>query len=192
MCIRDSLEAELLNLQANPNRMALGTVIEASLDKGRGYVTKLLVQNGSLHVGDAILAGEHFGRVKAMFNEWGKKIEVADPSSPVLVLGMAGAPQAGEKFKVFEDESIAKELALKRSQINRELATRTNKRISLDEIGRRLALGTFKELKVIVKGDVDGSIEALTDSLVKLSIEKIQVSVIHKAVGGIDVYKRQV
>lgn len=179
------LEAELLNLQANPNRMALGTVIEASLDKGRGYVTKLLVQNGSLHVGDAILAGEHFGRVKAMFNEWGKKIEVADPSSPVLVLGMAGAPQAGEKFKVFEDESIAKELALKRSQINRELATRTNKRISLDEIGRRLALGTFKELKVIVKGDVDGSIEALTDSLVKLSIEKIQVSVIHKAVGGI-------
>ena len=179
------LEAELLNLQANPNRMALGTVIEASLDKGRGYVTKLLVQNGSLHVGDAILAGEHFGRVKAMFNEWGKKIEVVDPSSPVLVLGMAGAPQAGEKFKVFEDESIAKELALKRSQINRELATRTNKRISLDEIGRRLALGTFKELKVIVKGDVDGSIEALTDSLVKLSIEKIQVSVIHKAVGGI-------
>jgi translation initiation factor IF-2 len=179
------LEAELLNLKANPNRHAVGTVIEASLDKGRGYVTKLLVQNGSLRVGDAILAGEHFGRVKAMFNEWGHKITVADPSSPVLILGMAGAPQAGEKFKVYEDESTAKDLGLKRAQINRELATRTNKRISLDEIGRRLALGTFKELKVIVKGDVDGSIEALSDSLIKLSIEKIQVSVIHKAVGGI-------
>jgi translation initiation factor IF-2 len=179
------LEAELLNLKANPNRMATGTVIEASLDKGRGYVTKLLVQNGSLNVGDALLAGEHFGRVKAMFNEWGQKITVADPSSPVLILGMSGAPQAGEKFKVYEDESVAKDLGLKRAQINRELATRTNKRISLDEIGRRLALGTFKELKVIVKGDVDGSIEALADSLIKLSIEKIQVSVIHKAVGGI-------
>ncbi|MEP7268213.1 MAG: translation initiation factor IF-2, partial [Saprospiraceae bacterium] len=179
------LEAEILNLKANPNRKAMGTVIEASLDKGRGYVTKLLVQNGSLSVGDSLLAGEHFGRVKAMFNEWGKKIDVADPSSPVLILGMAGAPQAGEKFKVYEDESIAKDLGIKRAQINRELATRTNKRISLDEIGRRLALGTFKELKIIIKGDVDGSIEALADSLIKLSIEKIQVSVIHKAVGGI-------
>lgn len=179
------LEAELLNLKANPNRLASGTVIEASLDKGRGYVTKLLVQNGSLKVGDAVLAGEHYGRVKAMFNEWGKKIDLADPSSPVLILGMSGAPQAGEKFKVYEEESVAKDLGLKRAQINRELATRTNKRISLDEIGRRLALGTFKELKVIVKGDVDGSIEALADSLIKLSIEKIQVSVIHKAVGGI-------
>ncbi|MBP9747026.1 MAG: translation initiation factor IF-2, partial [Saprospiraceae bacterium] len=179
------LEAEILQLTANPKRMASGTVIEASLDKGRGYVTKLLVQNGSLNVGDAILAGEHFGRVKAMFNEWGQKITIADPSSPVLILGMSGAPQAGEKFKVFEDESIAKDLGLKRAQINRELATRTNKRISLDEIGRRLALGTFKELKIIIKGDVDGSIEALADSLIKLSIEKIQVSVIHKAVGGI-------
>lgn len=179
------LEAEILNLKANPDRLASGTVIEASLDKGRGYVTKLLVQNGSLRVGDAILAGEHFGRVKAMFNEWGAKITITDPSSPVLILGMSGAPQAGEKFKAYQEESIAKELGLKRAQINRELATRTNKRISLDEIGRRLALGTFKELKVIVKGDVDGSIEALADSLIKLSIEKIQVSVIHKAVGGI-------
>ncbi len=179
------LEAEVLDLKANPDRPAVGTVIEASLDKGRGYVTKLLVQNGSLHVGDAILAGEHYGRVKAMFNEWGQKTTVADPSSPVLILGMAGAPQAGEKFKVYEDESIAKDLGLKRAQINRELSTRTNKRISLDEIGRRLALGNFKELKIIVKGDVDGSIEALSDSLIKLSIEKIQVSVIHKAVGGI-------
>ena len=165
--------------------MATGTVIEASLDKGRGYVTKLLVQNGSLKVGDPLLAGEHFGRVKAMFNEFGKKIDAADPSSPVLILGMAGAPQAGEKFKVYADESEAKDLGLRRAQINRELATRTNKRISLDEIGRRLALGTFKELKIIVKGDVDGSVEALSDSLIKLSIEKIQVSVIHKAVGGI-------
>ncbi len=179
------LEAEILNLKANPDRLASGTVIEASLDKGRGYVTKLLVQNGSLRVGDAILAGEHFGRVKAMFNEWGVKITITDPSSPVLILGMSGAPQAGEKFRAYQEESIAKELGLKRAQINRELATRTNKRISLDEIGRRLALGTFKELKVIVKGDVDGSIEALADSLIKLSIEKIQVSVIHKAVGGI-------
>lgn len=179
------LEAELLDLKANPDRLAQGTVIEASLDKGRGYVTKLLVQNGSLSVGDAILAGEHFGRVKAMFNEWGQKVQTVDPSSPVLILGMTGAPQAGEKFKVYEDESTAKDLGLKRAQINRELATRTNKRISLDEIGRRLALGTFKELKVIVKGDVDGSVEALSDSLIKLSIEKIQVSVIHKAVGGI-------
>ncbi len=179
------LEAEVLDLKANPERLATGVVIEASLDKGRGYVTKLLVQNGTLHVGDALLAGEHFGRVKAMFNEWGQKTASADPSSPVLVLGMAGAPQAGEKFKVYEDEAEAKELGLRRAQINRELATRTNKRISLDEIGRRLALGTFKELKVIVKGDVDGSVEALSDSLIKLSIEKIQVSVIHKAVGGI-------
>ncbi|MDZ4710227.1 MAG: translation initiation factor IF-2 [Saprospiraceae bacterium] len=179
------LEAEVLDLKANPNRMATGTVIEASLDKGRGYVTKLLVQNGSLKVGDPLLAGEHFGRVKAMFNEFGKKIDAADPSSPVLILGMAGAPQAGEKFKVYADESEAKDLGLRRAQINRELATRTNKRISLDEIGRRLALGTFKELKIIVKGDVDGSVEALSDSLIKLSIEKIQVSVIHKAVGGI-------
>jgi len=179
------LEAEVLDLKANPNKMATGTVIEASLDKGRGYVTKLLVQNGSLKVGDPLLAGEHFGRVKAMFNEFGKKIDTADPSSPVLILGMAGAPQAGEKFKVYEDESEAKDLGLRRAQINRELATRTNKRISLDEIGRRLALGTFKELKIIVKGDVDGSVEALSDSLIKLSIEKIQVSVIHKAVGGI-------
>lgn len=179
------LEAEVLNLKANPNKPALGTVIEASLDKGRGYVAKLLVQSGTLNNGDILLAGEHAGRVKAMFNEKGKKLKEAGPSTPVLVLGLQGAPTAGEKFKVMEDEAEARLLAGKRSQINREQATRASKRISLDEVGRRLALGNFKELKLIVKGDVDGSVEALSDSLIKLSVESIKVSVIHKAVGQI-------
>lgn len=179
------LEAELLELQANAGRAALGTVIEASLDKGRGYVTKILVQNGNLSIGDPVVAGEHSGKVKAMFNERGKKTKYAGPSTPVLILGLSGAPQAGEKFKVMESEQEARQLASKRAQITREQANRASKRISLDEIGRRLALGNFKELNLIVKGDVDGSIEALADSLIKLSIEKVQVNVIHKAVGQI-------
>ncbi|MCB0658614.1 MAG: translation initiation factor IF-2 [Saprospiraceae bacterium] len=179
------LEAELQDLKANPDRMASGTVIEASLDKGRGYVTKCLVQNGTLNIGDIFLAGEFSGRVKAMFNERGKRVKDAGPSTPVLVLGLSGAPQAGEKFKVMDDEQEARSLASKRSQIIREQTERASKRISLDEIGRRLALGTFKELNLIVKGDVDGSVEALSDSLIKLSIETVQVNVIHKAVGQI-------
>jgi len=179
------LEAEVLDLKANPSRQALGTVVEASLDKGRGYVTKLLVQNGTLKIGDSIVAGGHSGKVKAMFNEKGKKVKVAGPSTPVLILGLSGAPQAGEKFKIVDTEQEARQLATKRSQISREQTNRASKRISLDEIGRRLALGTFKELNLIVKGDVDGSIEALSDSLIKLSVETIQVNVIHKAVGPI-------
>jgi translation initiation factor IF-2 len=179
------LEAEVLELKANPSRNSVGTVLEASLDKGRGYVTKLLVQNGTLDIGDPIVAGEHSGKIKAMFNERGKRVKAAGPSTPVLILGLSGAPQAGEKFKEFDSEQEARQLATKRSQINREQTTRASKRISLDEIGRRLALGTFKELNLIVKGDVDGSIEALADSLIKLSIETVQVNVIHKAVGQI-------
>ena len=179
------LEAELLDLKANPHRRALGTVLEASLDKGRGYVTKILVENGTLHDGDPIIAGEYSGKVKAMFNEYGKKIKEAGPATPVLVLGLPGAPQAGEKIKVTATEGEAKEIASKRAQIIREQANRSSKRISLEEIGRRLALGNFKELNLIVKGDVDGSIEALSDSLIKLSIDKVQVNVIHKAVGQI-------
>ena len=179
------LEAELLDLKANPSRPAMGTVIEASLDKGRGYATKILVQNGTLRIGDSMVAGSHSGRVKAMFNERGKRSKEAGPSTPVLVLGLSGAPQAGEKFKILETDQEARQIATKRSQIEREQTTRASKRISLDEIGRRLALGTFKELNLIVKGDVDGSIEALSDSLIKLSIETVQVNVIHKAVGGI-------
>jgi translation initiation factor IF-2 len=179
------LEAELLDLKANPDRKAQGVVLEASLEKGRGYVTKLLVQTGTLRNGDPILSGENNGKVKAMFNERGKKIKEAGPSTPILVLGLNGAPQAGETFRVTKDESEAKNLAAKRGQINREQATRARKRISLDEIGRRLALGTFKELNLIVKGDFDGSVEALSDSLIKLSVETIQVNVIHKAVGQI-------
>jgi translation initiation factor IF-2 len=180
-----TLEAELLELKANPNRMAVGTVIEASLDKGRGYVTKMLVQSGTLNIGDAMVAGEHSGKVKAMFNEHGKKIKKAGPSTPVLVLGLGGAPQAGEKFKVMESEQEARQIASKRAQISREQTNRAAKRVSLDEIGRRLALGSFKELNLIIKGDVDGSIEALSDSLIKLSVESVQVNVIHKAVGQI-------
>ncbi len=179
------LESELLELKANPSREAHGTVIEASLDKGKGYVTKMLVQNGTLRVGDSMVAGSHSGKVKAMFNEKGKRVKEAGPSAPVLVLGLSGAPQAGEKFKVMESEQEARQLATKRSQIEREQSNRASKRISLDEIGRRLALGSFKELNLIVKGDVDGSIEALSDALIKQSVESIQVNVIHKAVGQI-------
>jgi translation initiation factor IF-2 len=179
------LEAELLELKANPERNALGTVLEATLDKGRGYVTKMLVQNGSLKVGDTFVAGEFSGKVRAMLNERGKRLTVAGPATPVMVLGLSGAPQAGDLFKVYENDQEARQIATKRSQIAREQANRATKRISLDEIGRRLALGSFKELNLIVKGDVDGSVEALADSLIKLSIESVQVNVIHKAVGQI-------
>ncbi len=179
------LEAEMLELKANPKRAAIGTVIEASLDKGRGYVCKILVQNGSLSQGDPVIAGGTYGKVKAMFNEHGKRVKKVGPATPVLILGLDGAPQAGEIFKVMETEQEARQLATKRSQINREQANRASKRISLDEIGRRLALGTFKELNLIVKGDVDGSIEALSDALQKQSIETVQVNIIHKAVGQI-------
>ena len=179
------LEAELLELKANPDRASLGAVIEASLDKGRGYVTKMLVQNGTLTIGAPVVAGEHSGKVKAMFNENGKRIKKAGPSTPVLVLGLSGAPQAGERFKEVESEQEARQLAAKRGQIAREQTNRATKRISLDEIGRRLALGSFKELNLIVKGDVDGSVEALSDSLIKQSIESVQVNVIHQAVGQI-------
>jgi len=179
------LEAELLDLKANPNKEATGTIIEASLDKGRGYVATILVQNGTLRQGDLILSGQFYGRVKAMFNERNQRIEVAPPSTPVVILGLNGAPQAGEKFKVYEDESEAKELATKRSQLLREQGLRTRKHITLDEIGRRLALGNFKELNIIIKGDVDGSVEALSDSLQKLSTEEIAVRVVLKGVGQI-------
>lgn len=179
------LEAELLELKANPDRKSLGTVIEASLDKGRGYVTKLLVQTGTLNIGDPIVAGEHSGKIKAMFNERGKRIKSSGPSTAVLVLGLSGAPQAGERFKEVDSDQEARQIASKRAQIVREQTARATKRISLDEIGRRLALGNFKELNLIIKGDVDGSVEALSDSLIKLSIETVQVNVIHKAVGQI-------
>ncbi|MBS1935414.1 MAG: translation initiation factor IF-2, partial [Bacteroidetes bacterium] len=179
------LEAELLDLKANPEREASGTIIEATLDKGRGYVATVLVQNGTLHAGDLVVSGQHFGRIKAMFNERNKRVDEAPPSTPVLLLGLNGAPQAGEKFKVYEDEAEAKEIANKRAQILREQGIRTKKHITLDEIGRRLALGNFKELNLIIKGDVDGSVEALSDSLQKLSTEEIAVRVVHKAVGAI-------
>jgi translation initiation factor IF-2 len=179
------LQAEMLELKANPNKRAVGTVIEASLDKGRGYVTKILVEEGTLKEGDPMVAGEHSGKIKAMFNERGTRVKAAGPAAPVLILGLSGAPTAGEKFKVMPSETDARQLASKRMQISREQANRTNKRISLDEIGRRLALGTFKELKLIIKGDVDGSVEALADALIKQSIETVQVNVIHKAVGQI-------
>jgi translation initiation factor IF-2 len=179
-------EADLLGLTANPNKEASGTIIEASLDKGRGYVATILVENGTLKKGDAMVSGQFFGRVKAMFNERQQPVDDAPPATPVVILGLSGAPQAGEKFKIFEDEAEAKEIANKRSQILREQGIRTRKHITLDEIGRRLALGNFKELKVIIKGDVDGSVEALSDSLQKLSTEEILVSVIHKAVGQIN------
>ncbi len=179
------LEAEVQELKANPEREALGAVLEASLDKGKGYVAKMLVQNGTLRIGDAVVAGEHSGKIKAMYNEFGKRIKHAGPSSPVMVLGLSGAPQAGERFKVMESETDARQIANKRSQILREQTNRATKRISLDEIGRRLALGNFKELNLIVKGDVDGSIEALSDSLIKLSVETVKVNVLHKAVGQV-------
>lgn len=179
------LEAELLDLKANPDREGNGTIIEATLDKGRGYVATVLVQNGTLDQGDIVVSGQFFGRVKAMFDERNQKKPVAGPSVPVLILGLNGAPPAGEKFKVFEDEAEAKEYAYKRGQILREQGMRAKKHITLDEIGRRLALGTFKELNIIIKGDVDGSVEALSDSLQKLSIAEIVVKVIHKGVGAI-------
>jgi len=179
------LEAELLELKANPDRPAVGTVIEASLDKGRGYVTTVLVQNGTLHVGDIILAGAYFGRVKAMFDHLGSKMKEVGPSTPSLVLGLDGAPQAGDKLNVMESEREAREIAVKREQLLREQSIRTKKHITLDEIGRRLAIGSFRELNVIVKGDVDGSIEALSDSLLKLSTPEVQVNIIHKGVGQI-------
>lgn len=179
------LESEILELQANPNRKASGSVIESTLDKGRGYVTTILVQNGTLNVGDIILSGTYTGRVKAMYNERGAKVETAPPATPVLVLGLNGAPQAGDTFNVMDDDKSAREIATKREQLQRMQGLRTQKHITLDEIGRRIAIGNFKELNVIVKGDVDGSIEALTDSLIKLSNEEVQVNVIHKAVGQI-------
>jgi len=178
------LEAELLDLKANPNKLASGTVIESTLDKGRGYVATVLVKSGTLRIGDVVLAGTAFGHVKAMYNERGKKMTEAGPSSPVLILGH-GAPQAGDKFHVLESEREARQIANKREQLAREQGLRTQKHITLDEIGRRIAIGNFQELNLIVKGDVDGSIEALSDSLIQLSTEEIQVNVIHKAVGQI-------
>ena len=179
------LEAEVLELKANPDRPAVATIVEASLEKGRGYVTKIIVNHGTLKIQDIIVAGENSGRVKAMFNERGKRVKEVKPGSPTLLLGLDGAPQAGEMLKVMENEQDARQLAGRRLQINREQANRASKRISLEEIGRRLALGNFKELNLIVKGDVDGSVEALSDSLIKLSQETVQVNVIHKAVGQI-------
>jgi translation initiation factor IF-2 len=179
------LEAELLELKANPNKRAIGSVIESSLDKGRGYVTTLLVQAGTLRVGDILLAGSYTGHIKAMYNERGNRIQKVGPSEPALILGLNGAPQAGDNFNVMESEKEARGIANKREQLQREQGLRTQKHITLDEIGRRIAIGNFQELNVIVKGDVDGSIEALSDSLIKLSTEEIQVNVIHKAVGQI-------
>ncbi|MGY5353341.1 translation initiation factor IF-2 [Wenyingzhuangia sp. IMCC45467] len=179
------LEAEILELKANPNKPAVGSVVEAQLDKGRGYVSTIMVQGGSLRIGDYILAGKHSGKVRAMFDERGKNVEVAPPSTPVSILGLDGAPQAGDKFNVFEDEREAKQIASKRSQLQREQSVRTQKTLTLDEIGRRIALGDFKELNIILKGDVDGSVEALTDSFQKLSTEEIQVNILHKGVGAI-------
>ncbi len=179
------LEAEMLDLKANPDRRAVGSIIESSLDKGRGYVATVLVQNGTLRVGDVILAGTHFGRVKAMFNERNQRIKEAGPAEPALILGLDGAPTAGDTFNVMETEQEAREIAGKRLQLQRELGLRTAKRTTLEEIGRRRAIGNFHELNIIVKGDVDGSIEALSDSLIKLSTEEIKVNVLHKAVGAI-------
>jgi translation initiation factor IF-2 len=179
------LEAEMLELTANPNKKAVGSVIEAELDKGRGYVTTLLVQAGTLNVGDMMLAGDNYGRVKAMFDHYGNKIKKAGPSTPVQVLGLNGAPQAGDKLLCLENEREAREIANKREQILREQTLRTRKHITLEEIGRRKAIGTFRELNVIVKGDVDGSVEALSDSLMKLSTEEVQVRIIHRGVGQV-------
>ena len=179
------LEADLLDLKANPKRRAVGSIIESSLDKGRGYVSTVLVENGTLKVGDIVLAGTHFGRVKAMFNERNQRIEKAGPSEPALILGLNGAPQAGDTFNVLETDQEAREIANRREQLQRELGLRTQKMLTLDDIGRRIAVGNFQELNVIVKGDVDGSVEALSDSLIRLSTEEIQVNVIHNAVGQI-------
>jgi translation initiation factor IF-2 len=179
------LEAELLDLKSNPNKKASGTVIESALDKGRGYVAKILVQNGTINVGDFVLAGSTYGKVKAMYNERNAAVKTAGPSVPVLLLGLNGAPQAGDKFNILADEREAKEIANKRMQLQREQGIRTQKHITLDEIGRRIAIGDFKQLNIIVKGDVDGSVEALSDSLLKLSTGEVQVQVIHKSVGQI-------
>ena len=179
------LEAELLELKANPTRKAKGTVVEAFLDKGRGYVSTILVQNGTLKMGDYILAGKQSGKVKAIFNERGANLDFALPATPVSILGLDGAPQAGDSFLVLEDEREAKQIAAKRTQLLREQSVRTQRHITLDEIGRRIALGDFKELNIILKGDVDGSVEALTDSLQKLSTGEIEVNIIHKGVGAI-------
>jgi len=179
------LEAEIMDLKANPNKNSSGSVLEAYLDKGRGYVSTMLVQNGSLNIGDYVLAGKTSGKVKAMFDEGGNTIKIAPPSTPVSVLGLDGAPQAGDPFKVLEDEKEAKLIASKRTQLVREQNVRTQKQLTLDEIGRRIAIGDFKELNVIIKGDVDGSVEALTDSFENLSTEEIQVNIIFKGVGAI-------
>ena len=179
------LEAEMLDLKANPNRKATGSIIESSLDKGRGYVATMLVSNGTLHVGDIVLAGTAYGKVKAMFNERNQRLKEAGPSEPVLILGLNGAPAAGDTFHVIDTEQEAREIANKREQLQREQGLRTQKMLTLDEVGRRLALGDFHELNIIVKGDVDGSVEALSDSLIKLSTEQVQVNVIHKGVGAI-------
>ena len=179
------LEAEMLDLKANPNRKATGSIIESSLDKGRGYVATILVSNGTLKLGDIILAGTSYGKVKAMFNERGQRLKQASPSEPVLVLGLNGAPAAGDTFHVIDTDQEAREIANKREQLQREQGLRTQKRFTLDELGRRLALGDFHELNIIVKGDVDGSVEALSDSLIKLTTERIQINVIHKAVGQV-------
>lgn len=180
-----SLEAELLELKANPEKNAAGTIIESSLDKGRGYVCTLIVQGGTMSVGDTLVAGKYYGKVKAMFNERGKSVKTAGPATPVTILGMNGAPSAGDKFYVLDDEREAKSIANKRMQLQREQGVRTQRHVTLDEIGRRIALGEFKELNIILKGDVDGSIEALTDSLQKLSTDKVQVKIIHRAIGQI-------
>jgi translation initiation factor IF-2 len=179
------LEAELLDLKANPDKLAVGTVIEASLDKGKGYVATVMVQSGTLRKGDVILAGANYGRVKALMDHRGKILKEAGPSTPVQVLGLNGAPQAGDKFNAMESEREAKEIATKREQIIREQSIRATKRTTLSDIGRRIALGNFKQLNIIVKGDVDGSVEALSDSLLKLSNEEIEVNIINKAVGQI-------
>ena len=179
------LQAELLELKANPDKLAVGAVLESSLDKGRGFVATVLVKAGTLSVGDVVIAGSCFGHVKAMYNERNQKIDEAGPSMPVLILGLNGAPQAGDKFNVMESDKEAKDIATKRAQLQREQGLRTQKHITLDEIGRRIAIGNFQELNIIVKGDVDGSVEALSDSLIKLSTEEIQVNIIHKAVGQI-------
>ncbi len=179
------LEAELLELKANPKRNAMGSIIESSLDKGRGYVATVLVQNGTLKVGDTVLAGTHYGRVKAMFNERNQRVKEAGPSVPVLVLGLNGAPTAGDNFHVLDSEQEARNIATKREQLQREQDNRMKKGLTLDELARRKALGNFQELNLIIKGDVDGSVEALADSLVRLSTPEIQVNVIHKGVGQI-------
>ena len=179
------LDAELLDFKANPSRKATGAIIESSLDKGRGYVATVLVSNGTLRIGDIILAGTHYGKVKAMFNERNQRITEAGPATPVLILGLNGAPTAGDTFNVMESEQEAREIASKREQLQREQGMRTAKRLTLEDIGRRRIIGNFQELNIIVKGDVDGSIEALSDSLIKLSTDEIQVNVLHKAVGEI-------